>query len=181
MLHGGKARPLEAGVFALPWGWLVPNCIITSSNSVYPASPRPDASKGYTRAWLGDQYTNQAQQKVQLKELLMGAAKPPSFRTPTFIRDMFDQSLDFILSNSWPDCLDVEFGENHISPGALLVRWKRMSKNERGLWIIGKLWNNTSILSSSNCTILEVPLGCTYARAVRKLKDDLRQDLLPES
>jgi hypothetical protein len=120
MLHGGKARPLEAGVFALPWGWLVPNCIITSSNSVYPASPRPDASKGYTRAWLGDQYTNQAQQKVQLKELLMGAAKPPSFRTPTFIRDMFDQSLDFILSNSWPDCLDVEFGENHISPGALL-------------------------------------------------------------
>jgi predicted AAA+ superfamily ATPase len=24
VLHGGKARPLEAGIVALPWGWLVP-------------------------------------------------------------------------------------------------------------------------------------------------------------
>jgi predicted AAA+ superfamily ATPase len=24
VLHGGKARPLEKGVLALPWGWLVP-------------------------------------------------------------------------------------------------------------------------------------------------------------
>jgi hypothetical protein len=24
VLHGGKARPLEGGVLALPWGWLVP-------------------------------------------------------------------------------------------------------------------------------------------------------------
>src|ERR1035437_1721679 len=24
VLHGGKARPLEAGVVALPWGWMVP-------------------------------------------------------------------------------------------------------------------------------------------------------------
>ena len=55
-----------------------------------------------------------------------------------------------------------------------------MTKQERGLWLIGKLWNNTSILSSSNCGVVEVSLGSTYARAVRKLKDDLRQDLLPE-
>jgi predicted AAA+ superfamily ATPase len=24
VLHGGKARPLEGGILALPWGWLVP-------------------------------------------------------------------------------------------------------------------------------------------------------------
>ncbi len=24
MLHGGQARPLEEGVLALPWGWMVP-------------------------------------------------------------------------------------------------------------------------------------------------------------
>jgi hypothetical protein len=24
VLYGGKARPLEAGVLALPWGWMVP-------------------------------------------------------------------------------------------------------------------------------------------------------------
>jgi hypothetical protein len=91
---------------------------------------------------------------------------------------MFDESLDFIPRNSWPDCLDDEFGENHISPGALLKRWKSMSKNERGIWIIGKLWNITSILSSTKCASMDIPPGCTYARAVRKLKDDLRQNLL---
>ena len=24
VLHAGKARPLDAGNFALPWGWMVP-------------------------------------------------------------------------------------------------------------------------------------------------------------
>ena len=55
-----------------------------------------------------------------------------------------------------------------------------MTNKERGVWLIGKLWNNTSILSSSNCGVLEVPLGSTYASAVRKLKDDLRHELQSE-
>lgn len=91
---------------------------------------------------------------------------------------MFDQSLDFILSHSWLKSPDEEFGENYILPGALLSRRKRMSERERGLRLIGKLWNNTSILSSINCTVLEIPPGSTYARGVRRLADDLRQDLL---
>jgi hypothetical protein len=24
VLHGGKARPLDADIVALPWGWMVP-------------------------------------------------------------------------------------------------------------------------------------------------------------
>ena len=45
----------------------------------------------------------------------MGAGTLPSSRCPTFIRDMFDESLDFMRRKSWPDCLDDEFGENNIS------------------------------------------------------------------
>ena len=108
----------------------------------------------------------------------MGAATLPSSRCPTFIRDMFDESLDFMRRGSWPDCLDDAFGENNISSIELAARWKAMTTRERGLWMIGKLWNNTSILSSSNCGVLDVPLGSTYAQAVRKLKSDRR--LLPE-
>src|ERR1017187_1154055 len=111
----------------------------------------------------------------------MGAARPPSSRTPTFIRDMFDESIDFMTSGFWLEGLDDEFGENNIVSVELASKWKQMTKQERGLWLIGKLWNNTSILSSSNCGVLEVQLGSTYARAVRKLKDDLRKELHPEN
>jgi hypothetical protein len=94
---------------------------------------------------------------------------------------MFDESIDFMKRGHWLDGLDDEFGKNNIASAELASKWKQMTKQERGLWLIGKLWNNTSILSSSNCRVLEVPLGSTYARAVRKLKDDLRKELLPES
>jgi hypothetical protein len=87
---------------------------------------------------------------------------------------MFDESLDFVLRNSWPDCLDDEFGENNIMSTELVSKWKAMTARERGLWMIGKLWNDTSILSSSNCEVLDIPLGSTYASAVRKLKSDLQ-------
>jgi hypothetical protein len=87
---------------------------------------------------------------------------------------MFDESLDYFLRNSWPACLDDKFGENNIMSSELVARWKAMTPNERALWMIGKLWNDTSILSSSNCGVLDIPLGSTYARAVRKLKGDLQ-------
>ncbi len=54
-----------------------------------------------------------------------------------------------------------------------------MTTRERGVWMIGKLWNDTSTLSRSNCDVLDVPLGSTYASAVRKLKHDLQKRLLP--
>lgn len=134
----------------------------------------------YSRV-AGKSYERYAQRQSQFEEQSMGAARPTSSRTPTFIRDMFDESIDFVTSGQWLDSLDDEFGENNIVSVELASRWKQMTKQGRGLWLIGKLWNNASILSSINCGVLEVPLGSTYARAVRKLKDDLRKDLLPES
>ena len=92
---------------------------------------------------------------------------------------MFEESLDFILRKSWTDCLDDAFGENNISSTQLSSRWKAMTTRERGLWMFGKLWNDTSILSSSNCGVLDIPLGSTYASAVRKLKGELLRKPLP--
>jgi hypothetical protein len=66
---------------------------------------------------------------------------------------MFDESLDFFLRGSWPDCLDDEFGENYILPGPLLSRWKRIRERERGLRSIGKLWNSLSRLSAARGSI----------------------------
>jgi hypothetical protein len=73
----------------------------------------------------------------------MGAARPQSLQTPTFIRDKFDESIDFMKRGHWLDSLDDEFGENNIVSAELASKWKQMIKRERGLWLIGKLWNNT--------------------------------------
>ena len=109
----------------------------------------------------------------------MRASQPPSNRAPSLIRDMFQQSLDNVLSDSWLDCLDEEFGENNIWSEELLTKWRQMSTRERCNWILGKLWNDRSILPSTDCSVLEIPQGSTYAQGVRKLKDDWRQELLP--
>jgi hypothetical protein len=111
----------------------------------------------------------------------MSVSQPPSNRAPSFIRDMFQESLDFMLHDNWLDCLDEEFGENNIWSEKLLCRWKHMSKGERGSWLLGKLWNDRSILPSIDCNIVEIPQGSTYAQAVRKLKDDWRQELRPDN
>ncbi len=88
----------------------------------------------------------------------------PGNRAPGFIRDMFLESLDYVSNGSWLDFLDEEFGENNIWSEKLLSRWKAMSNRERGLWLIGLLWNDRSILSSVNCSVLELPPGSTYAQ-----------------
>ena len=94
---------------------------------------------------------------------------------------MLLESLDYVSNGSWLDFLDEEFGENNIWSEKLLSRWKAMSSKERGRWLLGKLWNDRSILPSIDCNILEIPQGSTYAQGVRKLKDDWRQELLPDN
>lgn len=94
---------------------------------------------------------------------------------------MFQESLDFILNGCWLDGLDEELGENNIWSEELLSRWKGMSTRERGNWLLGKLWNDRSILPSIDCNVIEIPQGSTYAQAVRKLKDDWRQELRPDN
>jgi hypothetical protein len=111
----------------------------------------------------------------------MSATQPPSKRAPSFIRDMFQESLNFMSSGYWLDGLDEEFGENYIWSEELLSRWKHMSNRELGCWLLGKLWNDRSILPSGDCRVIEIPQGSTYAQGVRKLKDDWRQELRPDN
>ena len=95
----------------------------------------------------------------------MRATQPPSNRAPSFIRDLFQQSLDFMLNGYWLDGLDEEFGENNIWSEELLSRWKHMSKRERGSWLLGKLWNDRSILPSFDCGVIEIQQGSTMLKA----------------
>jgi hypothetical protein len=95
----------------------------------------------------------------------MRATQPPSNRAPSFIRDMFQESLDYVLNGSWLDFLDEELGENNIWSEQFLSKWKHMSNRERGSWLLGKLWNDRSILPSIDCTVLEVQPGARTLRA----------------
>ena len=108
----------------------------------------------------------------------MRATLPPSNRAPSFIREMFQKSIQ---NDCWLDCLDEELGENNIWSEKLLSRWKHMSSRERGCWLLGKLWNDRSILPSGDCAVLEIPQGSSYAQGVRKVKDDWRLELRPEN
>jgi hypothetical protein len=94
---------------------------------------------------------------------------------------MFQESMDIMSGDTWFDCLDEEFGENHIWSGEDLTKWQNMSKRERGLWLTGVLWNDTNIMPGSLCSELDLPQGSTYACGVRKLRDDFRQEFLPEN
>jgi hypothetical protein len=66
----------------------------------------------------------------------------PSNMAPQFLRDMFKE-WQYNECDPWFDCLDEEFGENHLYQGELLTRWRGMSSRERGLWLIGRLWNDS--------------------------------------
>lgn len=44
--------------------------------------------------------------------------------------------------------------------------------------VIGKLWNCTDILASAGCVALEIPLGSTYARGVRRAQLALKKGAL---
>ena len=103
----------------------------------------------------------------------------PSNLAPQFLRDMFQES-QYNKCDPWFDCLDEEFGENHLYEGEILIRWRGMNSRERGLWLTGKLWNDTGIMPSMLCNHLDLASGSTYARAVRKLREDSWRDLQPE-
>jgi hypothetical protein len=83
----------------------------------------------------------------------------------------------FKKGGNWLDCLDEEIGENNIWSEKLLSRWKHMSSKERGCWLLGRLWNDRSILPSGDCAVLEIPRGSSYAQGVRKLKNHRRHEL----
>jgi len=95
----------------------------------------------------------------------------PSNLAPQFLRDMFKE-WQYNECDPWFDCLDEEFGENHLYEGEILIRWRGMNSRERGLWLIGKLWNDTGIMPSLLCSDLDLRQGNTYARGVRKLRED---------
>jgi hypothetical protein len=58
------------------------------------------------------------------------------------------------------------------------ARWNRMSARERGLWLTGQLWNCTDTLPGLACSDsrIDIPQGCTYATASRKLRAEMASE-----
>lgn len=53
-------------------------------------------------------------------------------------------------------------------PSTLRFGWDNEEKS--ATWLIGQLWNCSDIMPCNGCEELELPLGSTYARAVRLMK-----------
>jgi len=65
-------------------------------------------------------------------------------------------------------------GDNDLlqfSSPTMQCRWDRMSIEDRGLWLTGKLWNCTDQMPSA---YRDEDLGFTYATAARALRKELR-------
>jgi hypothetical protein len=96
---------------------------------------------------------------------------------PGFLRDIFCEALDNCGFNPelWVDALSDELGGWHLHEREHL-RWLKMSNTERALWLTGHLWHSTDIMPSAMCQELEMPMGSTYARAVRLLRPTVTRE-----
>lgn len=97
-------------------------------------------------------------------------------RAPSFIRQIFQESVDNAFAPSWIESLNEDLAE-HFETDEQVARWEAAKKKERALWLTGKLWNDSNIMPGSVCAELDLPLGSTYARAARKLRSDYRRAL----
>lgn len=70
--------------------------------------------------------------------------------------------------NSWWEHLEIFFHKK-----AQQEMWERLSHREQGRWLIGQLWNCTDTVPGSTCEAVDVPIGSSYARLVRKVIEDL--------
>ena len=98
---------------------------------------------------------------------------------PGHLREALLACLDDSAAEHWYDKLtDDETLIFHYVP--MQIRWEKMTLRERARWLCGQLWNCTDILPGMACADLDLPEGSTYARAVRKLRDELEEEYVPE-
>jgi hypothetical protein len=90
---------------------------------------------------------------------------------PGYLRDAFSEALDLKIweyPGKWYEKLDEE--SIFFYESVMQKRWESLSCWERGIWLIGQLWNCTDYMPSALCYTLDVPPGSTYAIGVRNLR-----------
>ena len=93
---------------------------------------------------------------------------------PGHLRDLFILATDMDPLEpfgSWIEFLDDD-SDPFYNPEKQ-AWWKNLSKRQRGLWVIGQLWNCTDIMPSILCDSLEFPQGSSYAQGVRRIRKEM--------
>ena len=99
---------------------------------------------------------------------------------PGHIRAALVECFDYEVE-PWFEALNDEENEVVFFSQSMQERWNKMSPRQRGLWVIGQLWNCTDILPGVMCWELDLPPGSTYAVAVRKLRNEMDDQPLAAS
>ena len=82
---------------------------------------------------------------------------------PGHLREAFWTCMD----NGWEALLDSEtisFFDRHFQR-----EWDQWPLAKRRRWLLGQLHNCTDVMPGNGCEELDLPMGSTYARGVRKL------------
>ena len=91
---------------------------------------------------------------------------------PGHLRHAFLHGLGEGWGSAWPAPL-AEAEALDWSNEQRAAWWAGLTVEQRARWLTGQLWNCTDIMPSLACEQLELPLGSTYARAARHLRDTL--------
>ena len=51
--------------------------------------------------------------------------------------------------------------------------WRDAGDYDRARWLVGQLWHCKDIMPSEYCEMLDLPRGSSFARAARRLREDV--------
>jgi hypothetical protein len=78
------------------------------------------------------------------------------------------QSWDNSNEETWWNYLDLTFFSLIQE-----IRWDSWTPKERGIWLIGQLWNCHDVLPGSICALAGLSQGSSYAQLVRQLRSQI--------
>jgi hypothetical protein len=98
---------------------------------------------------------------------------------PGHLRDALCEALERAelgIVAHWSEALADEDVLFHFDPD-FQRSWERWPVKRRARWLLGQLHNCTDIMGSMMCSELDLPPGATFARAARKLRDELETEV----
>ena len=99
---------------------------------------------------------------------------------PGHLREALIQSLERYWAGRVPTWT-IALADNEVLShydAAFQRSWDRWPAKRRARWLLGQLHNCTDIMASDICSQLELPQGSTVARAIRKLRSELEEDVV---
>jgi hypothetical protein len=97
---------------------------------------------------------------------------------PGYLREAWGEAIERAeigIVAHWTHALADEEVLSHCDP-VFQHSWERWPVIRRAMWLLGQLHNCSDIMPSVLCCQLELPCGTTYARAARKLRDELKME-----